>query len=325
MAHYVVTGAAGFIGARTTELLLEQGHAVLGVDNLNAAYDVRVKHHRLARLRDRQGFAFEEGDIADRALFERPVLCERRFDAVLNLAARAGVRPSVDDPWSYLETNATGTLNCLEFCRRRDVRKFVLASTSSLYGARNPVPYTEDQDTGRPISPYAASKGAAEAMAHAYHALHGIDVSVLRYFTVYGPAGRPDMSVFRFTQRIREGRPIVVYGDGSMSRDFTYVDDIARGTLAALRPLGFQIVNLGSDHPYTVRELIALIEERLGLEAEVEYRDSHPADVPTTWADIRKAEKLLDWRPEVPLLEGIARVVAWYEAERSWARDVVVY
>ena len=325
MAHYVVTGAAGFIGARTTELLLEQGHAVLGVDNLNAAYDVRVKHHRLARLRDRQGFAFEEGDIADRALFERPVLCERRVDAVLNLAARAGVRPSVDDPWSYLETNATGTLNCLEFCRRRDVRKFVLASTSSLYGARNPVPYTEDQDTGRPISPYAASKGAAEAMAHAYHALHGVDVSVLRYFTVYGPAGRPDMSVFRFTQRIREGRPIVVYGDGSMSRDFTYVDDIARGTLAALRPLGFQIVNLGSDHPYTVRELIALIEERLGLEAEVEYRDSHPADVPTTWADIRKAEKLLDWRPEVPLLEGIARVVAWYEAERSWARDVVVY
>jgi nucleoside-diphosphate-sugar epimerase len=325
MARVLVTGAAGFIGARTAALLLDEGHTVVGVDSLNDAYDVRVKQYRLRGLAGRPGFAFERGDIAERAVFERPALRDAGFDAVLNLAARAGVRASVDDPWSYLETNGTGTLNCLELCRRRAIPKFVLASTSSLYGRENEVPYAEDQDTSRPISPYAASKAAAEAMAHAYHALHGVDVSVLRYFTVYGPAGRPDMSVFRFTQRIREGRPILVYGDGSMSRDFTYVDDVARGTLLAMRPLGFEIVNLGSDRPYTVRELIAVIEERLGRKAEVEYRAAHPADVPTTWADIRKAARLLDWKPRVELREGVARAVAWYEAERAWAREVEVY
>jgi nucleoside-diphosphate-sugar epimerase len=325
MARYLVTGAAGFVGARTAELLLEAGHQVVGADLLNDAYDPRVKAHRLERLERRPEFHFERGDIAERDFFERPVFRESRFDALLNLAARAGVRASVGNPWTYLETNGTGTLNCLEFCRRHDVPKFVLASTSSLYGRNNSTPYSEDQDTSRPISPYAASKAAAEAMAHAYHALHGVDVSVLRYFTVYGPAGRPDMSVFRFTQRIREGRPIYVFGDGSMSRDFTYVDDVARGTIAALRPLGFEIINLGGDHPYTVRELIGVIEKCLGRQAEIEYRDAHPADVPTTWASIEKAAKLLDWRPRVSLREGVEQAVAWYEKERDWVSEIEVY
>lgn len=325
MGHYLVTGAAGFIAARTAEMLLEQGHTVLGVDDLNDAYDVRVKQYRLGRLQAQGGFSFARGDIADRGLYETQPLREPHFDAVLNLAARAGVRASVANPWVYAETNLTGTLNLLDFCRARGIPKFVLASTSSLYGAANPSPYTEDQGTSRPISPYAASKKAAEVMSHAYHALHRIDVSVLRYFTVYGPAGRPDMSVFRFTQRIREGKPIHVYGDGTMSRDFTYVDDIARGTIAALSPLGFEIVNLGSDHPYQVRELVAIVERCLGRRAEVRFEDAHPADVPSTWASIEKARRLLGWRPEVPLEEGVARTAAWYEAERAWASSVQVY
>jgi UDP-glucuronate 4-epimerase len=325
VGHYLVTGAAGFIGARTAELLLEQGHTVLGVDDLNDAYDVRVKQRRLEQLVSQPSFRFTQGDIAHRGLYETAALREPHFDAVLNLAARAGVRASVANPWVYAETNLTGTLSLLEFCRARGIAKFVLASTSSLYGAGNPSPYTEDQDTSRPISPYAASKKAAEVMCHAYHALHGIDASVLRYFTVYGPAGRPDMSVFRFTQRIREGKPIHVYGDGRMSRDFTYVDDIAQGTIAALAPLGFEIVNLGGDHPYEVRELVAIIERCLGRRAEVHFQDAHPADVPTTWASIEKARRLFGWEPQVALEEGVARTVAWYEAERHWAASIEVY
>jgi UDP-glucuronate 4-epimerase len=325
VGHYLVTGAAGFIGARTSELLLDEGHTVLGLDDLNDAYDVRMKEHRLAKLRAREGFTFLRGDIADRALYDEGPFRDLRVDAVVNLAARAGVRASVSNPWVYAETNLTGTLNLLELCRARGIGKFVLASTSSLYGTGNTSPYQEDQDTSRPISPYAASKKAAEVMSHAYHALHGIDVSVLRYFTVYGPAGRPDMSVFRFTQCIREGKPIHVYGDGTMSRDFTYVDDIARGTLAALAPLGFEIVNLGSDHPYQVRELVAAVERCLGRRAEIRYEDAHPADVPTTWASIEKARRLLGWGPRISLEEGVARAAAWYEAERGWASSIQAY
>jgi nucleoside-diphosphate-sugar epimerase len=325
MARYLVTGAAGFIGARTAALLLEAGHEVVGVDDLNDAYDVRVKQHRLESLCSREDFRFERLDIADRAAIAAAGLQEQGFEAVVNLAARAGVRTSVETPWVYMHTNVTGTLNLLELCRAAGVSKFVLASTSSLYGLGNSLPYREDQDTSRPISPYAASKKGAEALSYTFHFLHGLDVTVLRYFTVYGPAGRPDMSVFRFIQRIREGLPIYVYGDGSMSRDFTYVDDIARGTVAALAPLGYEIINLGGDHPHEVRELVGLIEARLGRRAEIEYQEAHPADVRATWADIGKAEKLLGWRPQVSLEEGIARSVAWYEAERARAREIPVY
>lgn len=325
MANYLVTGAAGFIGARTSELLLAEGHTLVGLDNLNDAYDVRMKQYRLKRLQEEPGFSFVEASVADPATLRLPILRERRFDAVFNLAARAGVRSSVEYPWMYVETNITGTLNMLELCREHGISKFVLASTSSLYGASNPCPYTEDQDTSRPLSPYAASKGGAEALTHTYHALHGIDVSVVRYFTVYGPAGRPDMSVFRFVQRIREGFPIIVYGDGTMSRDFTFVDDIARGTIAAARPLGFEILNLGGDHPFQVNELIQIIEAALGRKATIEYEPAHPADVPATWASIDKAAGLLDWSPRVSLEDGIARCVEWYEAERNWAHRIEVY
>ena len=244
MARYLVTGVAGFIGSRTAEILLQAGHQVVGIDNLNAAYDRRMKEYRLGQLEGRGGFRFERLDIADRSAVAAAPLQDEVFDGVLNLAARAGVRASVENPWIYIETNLTGTLNLLELCRSRGIPNFVLGSTSSIYGAKSPMPCSEDQDTSRPISPYAASKKGAEALCHSFHFLHGLDVTVLRYFTVYGPAGRPDMSVFRFTQRIREGRPIHVYGDGSMSRDFTYVDDIARGTVAALGPLGLSLIHI---------------------------------------------------------------------------------
>ena len=213
MANYLLTGAAGFIGARTAELLLEAGHGVLGVDDVNDAYDPRVKRHRLAKLAAREGFRFVELDVAKRPALER--IGAERFDAVLNLAARAGVRASVENPWIYVDTNVTGTLNLLEWCRARGIGKFVLASTSSVYGGSDASVFREDQDTSRPISPYAATKKAAEALCHTWHALHGLDVSVLRFFTVYGPAGRPDMSVFRFVRGVREGEPITVYGDGT--------------------------------------------------------------------------------------------------------------
>ena len=325
MGRYLLTGVAGFIGSRTVEILLEAGHQVVGIDNLNSAYDLRMKEYRLGQLEGRAGFRFERLDIADRSAVAAAAFQDESFDGVLNLAARAGVRTSVENPWIYFETNLTGTLNLLELCRRRGIPKFVLGSTSSIYGAESSMPYSEDQDTSRPISPYAASKKGAEALCHTFHFLHGLDVTVLRYFTVYGPAGRPDMSVFRFTQRIREGRPIHVYGDGSMSRDFTYVDDIARGTVAALAPLGYEIINLGGDHPYQVMELVRLIEQRLGRSAEIEFEEAHPADVLATWADIHKAEELLGWRPQVSLEDGISRTLEWYEAERSWAGEIPVY
>jgi UDP-glucuronate 4-epimerase len=320
VAHYLLTGAAGFIGARTAELLLDAGHGVLGVDDVNDAYDPRVKRHRLARLAAREGFRFLELDIARRDALAR--IGDERFDAVLNLAARAGVRASVENPWVYVETNVTGTLNLLEWCRTRGVRKFVLSSTSSVYGGSDASVFREDQETSRPISPYAATKKAAEALCYTWHALHGIDVTVLRYFTVYGPAGRPDMSVFRFVRGVREGTPITVYGDGTMARDFTYVDDVARGTIAALRPLGYEIVNLGGEKPTSVNELIATVEGALGRKAERRSAPPHPADVPRTAACIDKARRLLGWEPRVPLSEGVARAAAWYEAERSWAKDV---
>ena len=316
----LVTGCAGFIGWRTAQLLLERGVEVWGIDELNHAYDVRLKHWRLEQLRQRSGFRFQRMDVCDRPSLEG-LFRVQRFEAVVNLAARAGVRQSLRDPWAYLRTNAEGTLNLLELCRLHGVEKFVLASTSSLYGETER-PFREEAVTDRPLSPYAASKKAAEALAYAYHRLYGLDVSVLRYFTVYGPAGRPDMSIFRFVQRIAEGRPIVVFGDGSQERDFTYVDDIARGTLSALRPLGHQVINLGGDRPVRLNWVIELLERMLGRRALMERRPPHPADVPATWASIERARELLSWEPRVGLEEGLRRCVDWYLANRAWASQV---
>ena len=322
MSNYLVTGAAGFIGSRVVDLLLAEGHSILGIDNLNDAYDIRLKHWRLNRLLGRENFTFQPIDICDRPALEEAVR-DRQLDAVINLAARAGVRYSVQDPWIFLQTNATGVLNLLEMCRQKGIPKFILASTSSLYGTHNPMPFSEDGDTNQPLSPYAASKKAAEVMCYTYHYLYNLDVTVYRYFTVYGPAGRPDMSLFRFSQWIAEGRPLRLFGDGSFSRDFTFVDDIARGTIAGLKPVGYEVINLGNDQPHTMMEVIQLLEKGLGRKAEIQYLPVQSADMPATWANIAKARKLLGWQPQVNLEAGLAAMVDWYQRERSWASQVL--
>jgi nucleoside-diphosphate-sugar epimerase len=319
----LVTGAAGFIGARTCELLLDAGATVVGLDNLNDYYDVRMKQYRLEQSQSREGFIFSQTDIEDlptlEALFET-----HAFSAVINLAARAGVRYSMENPHVYLTTNAHGTLNLLECMRQKGVKKYVLASTSSLYAGQE-MPFVETLPVNTPISPYAASKKAAEVMAYTYHQLYGIDVSVVRYFTVFGPAGRPDMSPLRFVKWIDEGTPITLYGDGSQSRDFTYVDDIARGTLAALKPVGYEIINLGGgNNPISISDMITCFEQHLGKKAVIDSKPFHQADMMHTWANIDKARDLLDWKPEVDPYDGFERTVNWHKQNRKWIKGLRV-
>jgi len=329
MARYLLTGVAGFIASRVAELLLDEGHLVLGVDNMNDAYDVRMKEYRLGRLRDREGFKFAQIDIADLDKLENLIQTELNADnqqeiaAVINLAARAGVRQSVENPWVYVDTNVTGTLNLLEICRRYGINKFILASTSSIYGSGAPLPTSEDAPSDKPLQPYAASKKGAEALAHSYHFLYGIDVTIFRYFTVYGPAGRPDMVMFRFAQWMHESKVLQVNGDGEQSRGFTYVDDIARGTILGLKPLGYQVINLGGHETITINELIRLFEEKIGNKAQINHRPAHPADMKANWASVDKAQELLGWQPEVSLEEGVSNLIRWYQAERSWASQIL--
>jgi nucleoside-diphosphate-sugar epimerase len=300
--------------------LLSEGHTVIGVDSLNDAYDVRLKYWRLEQLRAQSRFGFHCLDISVRDAV-RPIFT-RELSGVINLAARAGVRPSVENPWVYFEANVIGALNLLELCREFQVPKFVIASSSSVYGHHNPRPFCEDANTDTPPSPYAASKKAAEVLCRTYHDLFGLDVTVLRYFTVYGPAGRPDMSIFRFVQWISESKPITLFGDGKQERDFTFVEDIARGTIAALKPLGYEIINLGADQPLVLREVIAFIEEAVGKQAILDFQPRNPADMVATWANIGKAKRLLNWQPQTPFTEGIRVTVEWYCANRDWASQV---
>lgn len=322
MAKYLVTGAAGFIGARVCGLLLDEGHDVAGVDDLNDYYDVRLKDWRLKRLKSQPRFTFHRQDIVDFRAMEAIFKESDGFDGVINLAARAGVRASVENPWIFLDTNVTGTLNLLECCHRYQTPKFVLASTSSIYGDGAPLPTPEETDSSHPLQPYAASKKAAEVMSHSYHYLHGLDVTVFRYFTVYGPAGRPDMVMFRFAQWIAEGRSVHLNGDGEQSRGFTYVDDIARGTVLGLKPTGYEIINLGGHETITINEMIRMLEEFTGKKASIEYHPFHKADMMANWADVSKARRLLGWEPRVKLAEGIRSLVDWYNTEREWASQI---
>jgi nucleoside-diphosphate-sugar epimerase len=321
MGNYLVTGAAGFIGARTSELLIKDGHTVVGIDNLNEAYDPRMKDYRLKRLQSLDGFTFHKLDISDKSIVDR--FKGKKFGGIINLAARAGVRASVDNPWIFVESNMTGTLNMLEICRQTGTSKFITASTSSIYGSEPPYPTPETASSSEPLQPYAASKKGAEAMCHAYHHLYGIDVSVVRYFTVYGPAGRPDLALFRFVQWIAEGRPVLVNGDGEQSRGFTYIDDIARGTILALKPLGFEVINLGGHEVITINNLIRLIEDVVSKQADVRHGPANPADMFTNWADVSKAGALLGWEPQYDMRAGVEKLVEWYNAERDWASEIL--
>ena len=258
-----------------------------------------------------------EDQAAVDGLFDR-----HKFDAVVNLAARAGVRYSMENPHVYLTANVIGSLNLLEAMRRHGVKKYVLASTSSLYAGQK-MPFVETLPVNTPISTYAASKKSAELMAHAFHHLYEIDVSIVRYFTVYGPAGRPDMSYFRFIQNIYNGTPVVIYGDGQQSRDFTYVSDIACGTILATKDVGYEIFNLGrGEQPISIHEILAKIEKLLGKKATLEYQPAHCADLESTWADNFKAKRMLGWEPEVSIDEGLKKCVDWFLANLPWSANV---
>lgn len=323
MKKVLVTGAAGFIASRVTLQLLDQGVEVVAIDNFNDAYDARLKEHRMTWLEGKGGLTFVKGDIEDKALVDS-LFDEHDFDVVFNLAARAGVRYSLENPDVYFSTNVDGTRHLLQAMRFHDVKKIILASTSSLY-AGLPMPFTEDKPVDRPLSPYAASKKAAEVLAYTYHHLFGLDVSILRYFTVYGPAGRPDMAPFRFIRWIDEGTEIEMFGDGSQARDFTYVDDIARGTILAAKPLGYEIINLGGGkRPTSLMQLIDAMEQRLGKKATIDHKPFHSADMMETWADISKAKELLDWEPTIELDEGLEKTIEWYQENKDLAQALVI-
>jgi UDP-glucuronate 4-epimerase len=288
---------------------------VIGVDNLNNYYEVELKELRLKDLKH-SSFHFEALDIEDKGALKK-LFQKHKFDVVFNLAARAGVRYSMENPDIYMSTNAQGTLNLLECMREFKTPKFVLASTSSLYAGQE-MPFKEDLAVNTPISPYAASKKAAEVMAYTYHYLYKIDVSVVRYFTVYGPAGRPDMSPFIFADKLLKGEELPVFGDGTQSRDFTFVDDIAEGTILAAKPLGYEIINLGGgNNPYTLLQMIEVMEKYSGKKAKLKLQEKIMADMDVTWADISKAKRLLGWEPKIGFEEGMKRLVEWHQLATS--------
>ncbi len=322
MSRYLISGVAGFIASGIARKLLASGHEVVGIDNLNDSYDVRLKQYRLNILQNLPGFKFRRMDIS--RMDEVFSLAEGtgKIDCIFNIAGRAGVRMSVENPWAYYETNTIGTLNLLELCKTQCIPKFILASTSSVYGLDAPQPTTELADSSHPLQPYAASKKAAETLAYSYHYLHGIDVTIFRYFTVYGPIGRPDMAIFRFIQWICEGRIVYLYGDGIQSRGFTYLDDIVQGTIQGLKLIGYEIINLGGHQVISIQQLIDMLEKCLGKKSILQYLPANKADMQTNWADISKAKLLLDWEPTVDLEEGINRTVDWYIKERSWASHI---
>jgi UDP-glucuronate 4-epimerase len=309
----LLTGGAGFIGSHVTEALLKRGDEVTVLDDFNDFYDPALKRQNVAGFAERVQLI--EADIRDEQPL-RELFRAGAFDAVLHFAARAGVRASLAEPRLYTDVNVAGTQNLLEFARETGVKKFVFASSSSVYGVNQKVPFCEDDPIFKPISPYAATKLAGEALCHVYHHLYGIDMVCLRLFTVYGPRQRPDLAIRKFTAAILAGQPIEVFGDGSTRRDYTHIDDIVQGVLAALdRPLGFEIINLGGSRAVELRELVALIEKATGRTATIHRQPLQPGEVPVTFADISKARRLLDYQPRVPIEEGIPEFVRWLKSQ----------
>jgi UDP-glucuronate 4-epimerase len=328
--HVLVTGAAGFIGYHLVQRLLADGSRVTGIDNLNDYYDVKLKQDRLGRLAKHAGFIFQRCDLADREAMGR-LFAEGRFDAAVNLAAQAGVRYSLQNPHAYVDANLVGFLNVLEGCRHHGVRHLVFASSSSVYGANTAMPFSVHHNVDHPVSLYAATKKAGELMAHTYSHLYGLPCTGLRFFTVYGPWGRPDMALFLFTRAILDGSPIQVFNHGRMQRDFTYIDDIVEGVARVLTrvPAGddrwngetpdpggsyapYRIYNIGNNQPVALMDFITAIEKALGRTAVKEMRPLQAGDVPATYADIEDLVRDVGFRPSTPIEEGIRRFVNWY-------------
>jgi UDP-glucuronate 4-epimerase len=311
--NFLVTGGAGFIGYHVCERLLRDGHAVWALDDLNSFYDPKIKQ---ANIRDLQAlarpFTFVHGDLTDRACLDE-LLSSDKFDQIIHLAGRGGVRPSLLDPALYQRVNVEGTVNLLEAARLNGAKKITIASSSSVYGVNSKVPFSESDPIFSPISPYAASKLACEALGHVYHHVHGMDVVMLRFFTVYGPRQRPDLAIHKFARLIAAGKPVPVFGDGSTQRDYTYVTDTVTGVIACTqKEFGYEIFNLGESQTVTLSRLIELLEKHLGKKAIIERQPPQPGDVPITFADISKARKKLGYDPEIKMAEGIALFVEWF-------------
>ncbi len=310
--NILVTGGAGFIGSHLVDRLLGRGERVVVLDDLNDYYDPEVKKRNLQQAGNSSSMTFVEGDVRDAALLDK-VFSDNGFDVVVHLAARAGVRPSLEQPVLYEDVNCRGTLRLLECCRKQKVPHFVFASSSSVYGNVKETPFREDARINRPVSPYAATKAAGELYCYNYHHLYDLSVNVLRFFTVYGPRGRPDMAIYKFTSLIEKGEPLPFYGDGTTARDYTFFRDIIDGVEAAVdRRFGFGIFNLGESRTTTLRELVEIIEAKLGKKAKLNRLPLQPGDVTITCADVTRAEKLLDYRPSTTVSEGVERFVAWY-------------
>ena len=310
MSNILVTGGAGFIGSHVCAALLRAGRSVIALDNFDDFYDPEIKQRNITELLGSGGFSLVNGDIRDEVAVND--LLSHGVDAVIHLAARAGVRPSIEHPLLYEDVNVHGTAVLLEACRTHQVRNFVFASSSSVYGNNRKIPFAESDRVDEPISPYAATKRAGELLAYTYHHLYGMNVTCLRLFTVYGPRQRPDLAIHKFARLIEAGKPVPVYGDGSMMRDFTYIDDIVGGVLRALdRCQGYHIYNLGESRPVSVNELIAALETALGRKATIERLPPQPGDVERTCADVSLAQAELGYEPKTELPEGLGRFVEW--------------
>jgi UDP-glucuronate 4-epimerase len=316
--NFLVTGGAGFIGSHVCERLLHDGHAVWAFDDLNDFYDPQFKRRNLRDIQSlAKPFEFFHGDVCDAAALAE-LFSSVKFDQVIHLAARAGVRPSIEEPALYQRVNVEGTVNVLEAARRTGVKKITIASSSSVYGVNAKVPFSESDPVFSAVSPYAASKLACEALGHAWHHLYKMDVAMLRFFTVYGPRQRPDLAIHKFTKLIDAGKPIPVFGDGSTARDHTHITDILDGVIACTqREFGFEIFNLGESQTVKLSELIALIENALGRRAVIDRQPLQPGDVPVTFADISKARKLLGYHPQVKVEKGIPLFVDWFRKNRQ--------
>lgn len=313
--NYLVTGGAGFIGSHLVERLLAEGHRVICLDNFDDFYDPALKRRNLTQPLKDSKFCLVEGDLRDEDLLHK-LFPEEKIEIVAHLAARAGVRPSIENPLLYADVNIRGTLNLLEACKKYKVRRVVFASSSSVYGNNLKVPFAEEDPVDNPISPYAATKKAGELICHTYHHLYGMDIACLRYFTVYGPRQRPEMAIHQFTRLIAEEKKVTLFGDGSSRRDYTYIGDAIEGTIAALgREHGYEIYNIGESQTTSLAQLVQWIEEQLKKKARVEYLPAQPGDVERTYADIRKAIERLGYRPRTDIREGLARFIRWYIEE----------
>jgi len=310
--NILITGGAGFIGSHLSERIIGLGHRVICIDNFNDYYDPAIKEYNLKEIINNENFILYRADIVDRTAV-REIFSAHNIDIVIHLAARAGVRPSLSNTVLYEKVNIEGTINLLECCRERAINRFIFASSSSVYGGNKKIPFSETDKVDFPVSPYAATKKSGELMCYTYHHLYDISIFAFRFFTVYGPRQRPEMAIHKFTRKILNGDPIEVYGDGSSSRDYTYIDDIVNGIIGSLDLVsGYEIINLGNSYPVKLSDLVELIEEKSGRKAVIKYAEPQPGDVFTTYADIEKAKMVIKYNPGTPIEKGLEYFMNWY-------------